>query len=82
MSGVGAHEDITDDEVVEVSWEVVCHYAHEALSNAEFGNLNNVISCLKNVVSIVEGESNVGESIDASAGLVNYDAFNKWVDKG
>ena len=79
MSGIWTHKDITNDEVIEVSWKIVGHDTHKALGNTELSDLNYVISWLKHVVSAVEGEGNVRESIDSSAGLINYDSLNKWV---
>jgi hypothetical protein len=52
------------------------------LGYSEFGNLDDVVSGGQDVVGFVKLESDVGESIDASAGLINNDTSDKGIDEG
>ena len=81
VSGVWAHEDITNNEVGEVSWEVVGHYTQQALSDTEFSYLDDVVGGSEDVVDAIEGKSDVGESVKSSASLIDNDSLDKWVNE-
>jgi hypothetical protein len=81
MCGVWAHEHITDNEVGEISWEVVGHNTHQALSDTEFSYLDDVVGGGENVVNAIKGKSDVGESVKSSASLVDNDSLDKWVNE-
>lgn len=57
------------------------HDAHNALSGVALDDLDNVVLVGENVISLVEGESNVGEVFNTFARLVYFDTSDKGVDK-
>ena len=77
LGGELAHEDITDDDVLEVVGEVRSHNAHDALSVLANGLLEDVIFGGEHVVLAVEGEGDVGEGVKVRAVLLNGDAFEE-----
>ena len=81
LGGVGAHEHVSDDDVLEVVRKVGAHNAHDALGVAEDGLLKNVVSGSEDVVCRVEGEGNVGQGVEVGAVLFNSDAFKKWLEE-
>ena len=77
LGGVGAHEDIADDDVLEVIGKLLAHDAHEALSLAStVVGLNDVVLAGENVVCGVEGKGDVGERVSVGAVLFDGDALD------
>ena len=81
LGGVGAHENITNNDVLEVFGEVRSHNAHDALSVLANGLLEDVIFGGEHVVLAVEGEGDVGEGVKVRAVLLNGDAFEERLEE-
>jgi len=77
-----SHEDITDNEVVEASWEVHGLDTEEAFGLSELGNLENVVLGGKWIVLSVHGETDVWKGIEVLATGVDGDTGDEFVDEG
>jgi hypothetical protein len=62
-----SHEGIANNQVVETIWNIHGHEAHQALGHTKFGDLNNVVVRGQNVVSLINSDSEVRESVDTCA---------------
>lgn len=82
MGGIGAHEDVTDDDIVEVVGEVSSHDSHDALGLGSDGLLEDVVVGGEDVLSGVEGEGDVGEGVQVGAVLFDGDAGEEGLEKG
>ena len=78
LGGVSAHEDITDNDVLEVIWEVSTHDAHDAL--LAFLLPENVVLLGESIVDAIEGEGDIGKALDTSAILGDLDALDERSD--
>jgi len=54
-----SHEGVSEDEVVELSWEVLTHNSENALSLRSLGNSKDVVSWGKGVVDVVNLEGDI-----------------------
>jgi len=82
LGGVWAHEDIADDDVLEVVGEVSSHDSHDALGLGHDGLLEDVVVGGQDVVCGVEGEGDVGQAVQVGAVLLNGDALEERLEEG
>jgi hypothetical protein len=74
---VSSHEDVSNDEVGEVSGELGAHDSGHALSVSEEGDFNDVVSWGEVVLDSIEEEINVWKAINVAAILINCSDLNK-----
>lgn len=77
-----SHEDITDDEIVEASWEVHGLDTENAFGLSELGDLENVVSGSQWVSGTVNGESDLWEGGKVGAILLDSDTSDELVNDG
>lgn len=80
VRSIGAHENITDNNVVKAFWYCHSHDAHKALSLTTGCNLDNVVLVSKNVLLIVNFEGDIGKQVNFFTSLVNLDTCNDGVN--
>jgi len=78
---VFSDEDISENEVVETSWEVASLNSKEAFSFSVCSNLKSVFVGGEGIVGGVDGESQVWEVLDVGAVLFDRDSVNEWADE-
>lgn len=61
VSSIGAHENVTNDKIVETFRHGHSHEAHQALGLATRCDLDDVILVSENVLLIINFESDIGE---------------------
>ena len=82
LGGELAHEDVTDDDVLEVLGKVSSHNAHDALCVLKDGLLKDVIGGGEHVVLAVESEGDVGEGVEVGAVLLDSNTIEERLEEG
>jgi len=80
VRSIGAHENVTNDNVVETFRHGHGHDAHKALGLATRCDLDDVILLSENVLLIINFEGDIGEQVDTFTSLVDFDTCNDWVN--
>ena len=82
LGGELAHEDVTDDDVLEVLGKVSSHNAHDALCVLKDGLLKDVIGGGEHVVLAIESEGDVGEGVEVGAVLLDSNTIEERLEEG
>ena len=82
LGGEWTHEDVSDDDVLEVIGQVGAHDAHDALGVLADRLSEDVVIGGQHVVLCVECESDVGQGVDSRAVLVDGDSIEQRLEEG
>jgi len=75
-----SHEDITDDEVVEASWEDHGLDTEEAFGLSELGDLEDVVLGGEWIVLSIHGETDVWKGVEVLASRVDGDTSDELIN--